>query len=150
VLIFLTPAQYSGQVLKCFLPLWVCVLDGRSASGGLRPEGERASLGNFFAIFFFFLFYIFITACFAGKVPLKMVHSVLCCSLGHMLMFSKHRKLQKKKRADEKYPPFRLGERNVEAFGNNRLTTHKYTVLTFLPKNLFEQFRKGMFLPVAC
>lgn len=32
---------------------------------------------------------------------------------------------------------------NVEVFGNNRLTTYKYTVLTFLPKNLYEQFRKS-------
>jgi hypothetical protein len=43
-----------------------------------------------------------------------------------------------------KYLPFRLGEReqNMATFGNNRLTTYKYTVLTFLPKVLFEQFHK--------
>ena len=30
----------------------------------------------------------------------------------------------------------------VQAFPNNYITTSKYTVLSFLPKNLFEQFRR--------
>jgi hypothetical protein len=48
-----------------------------------------------------------------------------------LLSNTRPRKLQKKKGADEKYPPFRLGEReaNLEALGNNRLTTYKYTVV---------------------
>ena len=52
----------------------------------------------------------------------------LCAAL---MANTQARKLQKKKSADEKYPPFRLGDReaNLEALGNNRLTTYKYTVV---------------------
>lgn len=46
---------------------------------------------------------------------------------------------------EEAYPPFELGAREQMElrFGNNKLTTYKYTALSFLPKNLFEQFRKA-------
>jgi hypothetical protein len=52
-----------------------------------------------------------------------------------LLSDTRPRKLQKKKGADEKYPPFRLGDREatLEALGNNRLTTYKYTVARCVP-----------------
>ena len=31
---------------------------------------------------------------------------------------------------------------DINAFGNNTISTSKYTWLTFLPKNLYEQFKK--------
>ena len=65
--------------------------------------------------------------------------------LGKFLAMIKLKK--KKKQGTGKYPAFQLGADNREAnramFGSNKLTTYKYTLLSFLPKNLFEQFRKA-------
>ncbi len=59
-----------------------------------------------------------------------------CGIVPALLSNTRARKLQKKKTADEKYPPFRLGDReaNLEALGNNRLTTYKYTVARCVPR----------------
>ena len=57
--------------------------------------------------------------------------------LGKFLASIKVKK-KKKRRKDEKYPPFKLGtehrEENLMNLGNNRLTTYKYTAWNFLPK----------------
>lgn len=38
--------------------------------------------------------------------------------------------------------PLHDSAQHKQRFATNRITTYKYTLLTFLPKNLFEQFRR--------
>lgn len=50
----------------------------------------------------------------------------------------------KKKKVEEEYPEVEINDTEAnrsKGFPNNRISTTKYTPLTFLPKNLFEQFR---------